>query len=80
MIIALGSMLGTLQAYETGIYWRGDDGGNAQAWPVRGDHVLGEHGLEAAWMGLPRDHARWVKECQGTFLARPRGQGRWLWS
>jgi hypothetical protein len=52
--------------------------GNAQAWPVRGDHVLGKHMLEAAGLGLPRDHARWVEVCQGFIMAQPRALGRWL--
>jgi hypothetical protein len=46
--------------------------GNAQAWPVRVTTFLGEHGLDAAGLGLLRDHARWVEVCQGTFMAQPR--------
>jgi hypothetical protein len=49
--------------------------GNVQAWPVRGDHVFGKHGLEATGLGLPRDHAHWVEECQGVSMAQPRGLG-----
>jgi hypothetical protein len=49
--------------------------GNAQAWPVRVTTFLGEHGLDAAGLGLLRDHARWVEGRQGIIMAQPRGLG-----
>jgi hypothetical protein len=49
--------------------------GNANAIHGRGDHVYGKLGLEAAGLGLPRDHAHWVVGCQGDFMAQPRGLG-----
>jgi hypothetical protein len=52
--------------------------GNAQAWPAQGDHVLGEHGLDAVGLGSPRDHARWIEVCQGFIMAQPRPLGCWL--